>query len=80
MAPGLLDVMVPGGIELCSREDLASLFGDERSLFMPKLQNGNMDKRGTMSKGQSKRSFTKHAMHSKSQNFVQGVMRGGIRF
>nr|QJB20723.1 MAG: hypothetical protein [Microvirus sp.] len=46
----------------------------------PKLQNGNMSQRHKMPAKKSKRSFTKHAMHTKGANFVGGVMRGGIRF
>lgn len=51
-------------------------FGD---LEMPSLQNGNMSSRHKMSKGKSKKSFSKHA-GSHGKNYVSGVMRGGIRF
>nr|QJB18758.1 MAG: hypothetical protein [Microvirus sp.] len=47
---------------------------------MPRLQNGNMDGRHKMGDKSSKKNFTKKAMNTKSQNFVSGVMRGGIRF
>lgn len=47
---------------------------------MPHLQNGNMGDRRTMPRKHSKKNFTKKALNTKSQNFVQGVMRGGIRF
>lgn len=46
----------------------------------PHLQNGNMGSRHKMSKAHSKRNFTKKALNTKHQNFVSGVMRGGIRF
>lgn len=47
---------------------------------MPHLQNGNMGQRHHMSRAHSKRNFTKKALNVKHQNFVSGVMRGGIRF
>lgn len=47
---------------------------------MPHIQNGNMAHRHSMSRKHSKRNFTKKAMNVKGQNFVSGVMRGGIRF
>lgn len=47
---------------------------------MPHLQNGNKQSRHKMTRKHSKRSFTKHATHPRGQNFVSGVMRGGIRF
>lgn len=47
---------------------------------MPHLQNGNMAHRHSMGRKHSKRSFTKKALNVKHQNFVSGVMRGGIRF
>ena len=46
----------------------------------PQLQNGNMNKRHRIGAKKSKRSFTKHAIHTRGANFVSGVMRGGIRF
>ena len=46
----------------------------------PHLQNGNHEKRHSMSRKTSKRNFTKNATNTKSKNFVTGVMRGGIRF
>lgn len=46
----------------------------------PHLQNGNMSQRHSIPAKASKKSFTRHATHTNSKNFVQGVMRGGIRF
>lgn len=47
---------------------------------MPHLQNGNMGQRHSIPRKKSKRNFTRNAMHTHGANFVQGVMRGGIRF
>ena len=46
----------------------------------PFLQNGNMQQRHSIDRKKSKRQFSKHASHTKHENFVSGVMRGGIRF
>lgn len=46
----------------------------------PFMQNGNMSQRHKMGSKHSKKNFTKKAMNTKGENFVQGVMRGGIRF
>lgn len=46
---------------------------------MPYLQKGGAG-RHKMPAKKSKRNFTKHATHPRGQNFVSGVMRGGIRF
>lgn len=48
-------------------------------MSQPYLQNGGSGRKKMTSK-KSKRNFTKHATHSRGQNFVGGVMRGGIRF
>lgn len=47
---------------------------------MPHLQNGNMSQRHPIPAKKSKENFTRHATHPNGKNFVQGVMRGGIRF
>lgn len=46
----------------------------------PKLQNGNMHGRHKIPGHKSKKNFTRHAVRTNGKNFVQGVMRGGIRF
>lgn len=46
----------------------------------PFLQRGNAGGRHKLTKRKSRHSFTKHAVHPKGENFVSGVMRGGIRF
>jgi len=56
------------------------LFKKGQVMAKPFLQNGNMQQRHSMPKKQSKKHFTKHASHTKHENFVSGVMRGGIRF
>lgn len=48
--------------------------------MQPKLQNGNMAGRHKIPDHKSKKNFSKHATHTQRKNFVQGVMRGGIRF
>ena len=52
----------------------------DKCMAKPFLQNGNMSQRHSMQKKASKKNFTKHASHTKHENFVSGVMRGGIRF
>lgn len=47
---------------------------------MPHLQNGNMSSRHKIPDKKSKKNFTNRAMATNGKNFVQGVMRGGIRF
>lgn len=47
---------------------------------MPHLQNGNMHSRHKIPDKKSKKNFTRHATHTHMKNYVQGVMRGGIRF
>lgn len=47
---------------------------------MPHLQNGNMSHRSKIPMKASKKSFSKHAVHTNGKNYVTGVMRGGIRF
>lgn len=49
-------------------------------MAQPYLQNGGAGRRHKMSAKHSKKNFTKHATHSRGQNYVGGVMRGGIRF
>lgn len=49
-------------------------------MTQPFLQNGNVNRRHKMSPKHSRKSFTKHALHTRGANFVTGVMRGGIRF
>lgn len=53
---------------------------DRKVKRMPHMQNGNMSQRHKIPRHKSRRNFTKHATHTKAQNFVGGVMRGGIRF
>lgn len=55
-------------------------YGKDQVMAKPFIQNGNMQQRHKMDRKSSKKQFSKHASHTKHENFVSGVMRGGIRF